>query len=154
MSALATLTDLSGKWHGTNLLWLSYDEHVRKSESLAEIKTTAQEQFSEIRYSWAYEGQPQEGFLFLGQANEEKIVKAVWFDTWHMRDQFMVCEGGIETNGEVSIQGTYAAPSGPDWGWQIVIEPKFNDKFRFLMYNISPEDEKMPAVEVEYSQLI
>ena len=106
MSALAALTDLIGEWQGTNHLWLSPDEPVRKSESSAEIRTIAQEQFSEIRYSWADEGQSQEGCLILGQATAQKTVKALWFDTWHVRDQFMVCEGSVKDSGAVRVQGT------------------------------------------------
>lgn len=154
MSALASLSGLIGKWQGTNHLWLSPDEPVRKSESAAKIKTSAQEQFSEILYSWAYEGQPQEGRLIVGQATGQKVVQAVWFDTWHMREQFMVCEGSAGDDGSMSVQGAYSAPPGPDWGWQIMIEPTGQDAFRFLMYNITPEGKKMLAVEVAYSRQV
>jgi hypothetical protein len=151
MSALAVLTNLVGKWQGTNQLWLSPEEPVRESESSAVIRTLAQGQFSEMQYSWADEGHPQEGRLILGQITGKKTIEAVWFDTWHMREEFMVCEGEIDEDGVVvSVQGTYAAPSGPDWGWEITIEPGDKNAFRFLMYNISPEGEKMLAVEVKY----
>lgn len=152
MSALAVLTSLIGEWQGTNHLWLSPEEPVRKSESSATISSLAQAQFSEMRYSWADEGQAQEGRLILGQAAGQKTVQAVWFDTWHIRDQFMVCEGQVEDAGTVRIQGSYDAPLGPDWGWQITIKPSDKDTFRFLMHNISPEGEKMLAVEVTYSR--
>jgi len=154
MSALAELFDLSGKWQGTNRLWLSPREPVRKSESLAEIRSIEQDQFSEICYSWAYEGQPQEGWLILGQETNHKVVKAVWFDTWHMRDQFMVCEGRVDDSGAVTVQGSYAAPPGPDWGWQITIEPNEDDLFRILMHNITPDGEKELAVEIPYSRVV
>jgi hypothetical protein len=119
---------------------------------MAEINTIGQDQFSEIRYSWADEGQPQEGRLILGEESKQNIIQAVWFDTWHMRDQFMVCKGSANDHGVVSVQGTYAAPPGPDWGWQITIEPKDKNEFRFLMHNITPEGEKELAVEVAYSR--
>lgn len=152
MSALNEIMDLKGKWRGTKHLWLSPGAPVRKSESTAEIHTTAQEQFTEIRYTWADEGRPQEGRLILGQESEQKVVKAVWFDTWHMREQFMICEGRVDDHGVVSIQGTYAAPPGPNWGWKITIEPKVQNAFGFRMYNITPEGEMMLAVEIEYSR--
>ena len=72
MSALAVLTGLVGNWQGSNHLWLSPEEPVRKSESVAKIRTTAQEQFSEIQYSWAYKDHPQEGRLILGQATGQE----------------------------------------------------------------------------------
>ena len=89
MSALVLLTDLIGKWQGTNHLWLSPEKPVHKSESSADIRTAMQAQFNEIRYSWAEDNKPQEGRLILGQDSGSKAVKAVWFDTWHMMEQFI-----------------------------------------------------------------
>ena len=152
MAVPAQIAALIGTWRGTNHLWLSPGEPVRKSESRAEITTVAQEQFADIRYTWADKGKPQEGRLIIGQETEHEIVRAVWLDSWHMMDKFMICEGSIMAEGTVSVKGSYAAPPGPDWGWQIDIEPQENDSFRFAMHNISPEGEKMLAVEVIYSR--
>ena len=64
----------------------------------------------------------------------------------------MVCEGKVDEEGIVCVRGTYSAPPGPDWGWQITIEPESEEVFRFLMHNITPEGKKELAVEVMYSQ--
>jgi len=152
MSALNKIIDLNGKWQGTKHLWLSPEAPARNSQSTAKIHSTAQGQFTEIRYTWADEGKPQEGRLILGLDTQQKVVKAVWFDTWHLSEQFMVCEGRVDDHGGVNIQGTYAAPGGPDWGWQIRIEPKDQDQFALRMYNIAPQGEKMLAVEINYSR--
>jgi len=154
MAALDLLTELSGNWRGSNQLWLSPEAPGQESETEIEIRIIAQGQFNEIRYTWAYKGQPQEGRLFLGQETRQEGVKAVWFDTWHMREEFMVCKGNASEDGSVSVQGSYPAPPGPDWGWQITIEPKGSDAFRLLMHNITPEGEKMLAVEAVYSRLV
>jgi hypothetical protein len=154
MAVLDLLTELSGKWRGRNQLWLSPEAPGQESETDVEIRTIAQGQFSEIRYGWAFEDQPQEGRLILGLADGQESVKAVWFDTWHMRGQFMVCEGNAEEDGSVSVQGTYPAPPGPDWGWQITIQPGDGETFRLLMHNITPNGEKMLAVEAIYSRLV
>lgn len=90
--------------------------------------------------------------MILGQESQQKVVNAVWFDTWHLSEQFMVCEGSVDDHGEVNIQGTYAAPPGPDWGWQIAIEPKNQDQLGLRMYNITPAGEKMLAVQINYSR--
>lgn len=152
MSALNEIINLNGRWQGTKHLWLSPDAPVRKSQSTAQIRNTAQEQFTEILYTWADEGQPQEGRLILGQESQQQVVNAVWFDTWHMREQFMICEGRVDDQGGVNIQGTYAAPPGPDWGWQIIIKPKDQDQLGLRMFNITPAGEKMLAVEINYSR--
>ena len=88
--------------------------------------------------------------MILGQESQLNVVNAAWFDTWHLREQFMVCEGRVDNQGAVNIRGTYAAPPGPDWGWQITIEPMDQDQFGIRMYNITPAGEKMLAVEINY----
>jgi hypothetical protein len=161
MTALDDLTALIGTWRGTKRLWLAPGEPVRESESGAEIATVAQGQFSELRYTWAYEGEPQEGRLIVGRGPADGAVQAVWFDTWHMRDQFMVCEGESPAagsrgedaaEGAVTVRGSYAAPPGPDWGWEIAIEPRGPDGFRLRMTNITPEGERFLAVEIGYAR--
>jgi hypothetical protein len=152
MSALNELSELIGKWQGTNHLWLSPDHPVRKSDSGAEIRTIAQGQFTEIQYAWAFDGERQEGRIILGQPSKDSDVKAVWFDTWHMMNQFMLCDGNVYEKGVVSLKGTYAAPTGPDWGWQITIEPQGKDSFQLFMHNITPGGEKFLAVEIRYSR--
>lgn len=37
MSSLPALSNLSGKWRGKNLLWLSPDEMVRESEAFLAV---------------------------------------------------------------------------------------------------------------------
>ena len=152
MSAPAAISNLIGRWKGINHLWLSPQDPVRLSESVAEVKTIAKNQFIEIHYTWSENNKPQEGKLILGQVTDSIIVKAVWFDTWHLVEDFMVCEGAIEANNVIRIKGYYAAPHDQDWGWEITIKPKGRDKFRFVMHNISPEDDRMLAVEVNYSR--
>jgi hypothetical protein len=149
MTALDELTVLTGSWRGTKRLWLAPAEPVRESESAAEIATVARGQFSELRYTWAYEGEPQEGRLIVGRGTGDGAVRAVWFDTWHMRDQFMVCEGEIADEGVVSVEGSYAVPGGHDWGWAIAIEPGGPDAFCLRMYNMKPAGHRFLAVDID-----
>ncbi|MBI5932737.1 MAG: DUF1579 family protein [Chloroflexi bacterium] len=149
MIALSAITSLVGTWRGENQLWLAPGEPVRKSETTAEIEIVAHAQFTEMRYQWADEGHPQEGRIILGQSGDD--VKAVWFDTWHMANQFMLCDGRVD-GGAASVRGAYAAPPGPDWGWRVAFEPRGADAFRFTMYNITPDGQEFLAVEVLYSR--
>jgi hypothetical protein len=154
MAVPTELSALIGEWDGINHLWLSPEKPAQKSGAFAEVSTLARGQFIEIRYSWEYEHKPQEGVLIIGQGTSPNALKAIWIDSWHMKDDFMICEGTIKTDGFVSVKGSYAAPPGPDWGWQITIEPQVNKgAFRFVMDNISPEGEEMLAVEAIYKRL-
>ena len=150
MTVPAALTSLVGKWQGTNQLWLNPNEPARESASTAAVKLAAQEKFLILEYTWTDNGRPQDGFLLLGQ--EQQKVTAAWIDSWHMQDVMMLCEGVAEPDSTVWVQGSYAAPPGPDWGWRLSIQPMPNDQFRFVMYNISPDGEEMLAVEVVYSR--
>ena len=146
------MSELIGKWQGRTYLWLFPGDPVHESDSKAEVRKIGNGQFTEIWYTWAYDGEPQEGRLFLGQMSEDGSVKAVWFDSWHLNGIFMVFKGTVDEDETISLNGSYAAPSGPDWGWQIAIEPVKNESFFLRMYNIPPEEEKALAVEVEYSR--
>lgn len=146
------LRDLVGRWQGTNRLWLAPSEPVRISESNAEVTIVSQGQFAELGYTWSEGDQPQEGRVIIGQGAHPNRLRAVWFDTWHMRDDFMALDGTSEEGMGFSLTGSYAAPPGPDWGWQIALEMQENGTFKLVMYNITPEGDKLLAVEVTYSR--
>ena len=153
MIAIEVFQGLLGGWRATNRLWLSPDDPVRESESLAVLRLLGREQFAEIEYSWAFDGKPQEGRIMVGQDPGSHAVKAVWFDSWHMRNDFMTCQGGVDPTGVAVLKGAYAAPPGPDWGWETLIEPALQDAFRLSMYNIPPGGGKELAVEANYSRV-
>ena len=151
MMAIPTqLHTLAGKWHGTNQLWLEPNEPVRESVGTAVFKLTAQGKFATLEYTWADEGQPQSGLLLFGSDGQQ--INATWVDYWHMQDAMLSCIGAAEPDGAIWVRGNYAAPPGPDWGWKIAIQPQTNNKFLFIMHNISPEGEEMLAVEVVFTR--
>ena len=153
MIAIDVFRGLGGEWRAINRLWLSPGDPVRECDSHATVRLVGREQFAEIEYTWAFDGKPQEGRIILGQDPGSHAVKAVWFDSWHMRNDFMSCYGGVDPTGVVAIKGAYAAPPGPDWGWEILIEPEQEDTFRLSMYNIPPGGEKEQAVEADFSRV-
>jgi hypothetical protein len=79
----ATLRELIGEWAGVNRLWLSPKEPARHSETTASVALAAQGRFATIKYTWADEGQPQDGLLTLGADPQRKTLEAVWIDSWH-----------------------------------------------------------------------
>ena len=146
------MLNIDGKWQGRNHLWLYPGDPVRESDTTAEIRTIANGHFTEMHYHWADDGKPQDGLMVLGQPNEDGDVEAFWLDSWHMQGSFMHCRGGVDSDGTVSVKGSYPAPPGPDWGWELSVGPEVDGTFLFRMYNITPEGEKALAVEVNYSR--
>ena len=152
MSIPETFKKFIGNWSGANRLWLSQREAVRESEAKARVALAARGKFVTIQYSWADDGHPQEGLLLIGVEEHPNLVHAVWVDSWHMGDKLMLCDGQVNDSGIISVTGSYAAPSGPDWGWRIEIEAGAEDKFELIMYNISPDGQEMLAVQASYQR--
>jgi len=152
MSVPSALRDLAGEWAGENRLWLCTEEPARHSQATASVALAAQGRFATIRYTWAEEGQPQDGLLLLGMDPRRETWEAAWIDSWHMGDKIMLCRGAADAGGAISVRGAYAAPPGPDWGWRIEIHAEAADRFEMIMYNISPEGEEALAVEARYTR--
>jgi len=153
MNGLDRLLAFSGKWQGVNSLWLSPKAPVQKSETTLSLAPAINGKFIEIKYTWAYDDQPQEGILLIGYETETELITAIWADSWHMGEKFMRCQGVIKENGSADVRGQYQAPPGPDWGWHIVIEPGSENTLNLMMYNVTPEGEKTLAVNASYSRI-
>lgn len=152
MPAPTTLTKLIGDWAGSNRLHAIWrTPPIHDSDTTASVSLAAQGQFLAISYTWADEGKPQDGVLLIGSGDSPNSVKAVWIDSWHMSDKFMLLEGAVESNGSASMRGAYAALLGPDWAWRIAIEPG-DAAFRMIMHNVTPEGEEALAVEAAFTR--
>ena len=152
MTISSKLVDLVGEWKGTNVLhapWMA--EPIQRSDSTATVRSKMNGQFLSIEYTWAFEGQPQEGMLILGCDPKCEEVQAVWTDSWHSKDTLMVCNGSFTEPNVISVMGYYAVPEHPDWGWRTEIVSRQNG-FRYVMYNVSPEGEEELAVETDFEK--
>jgi Protein of unknown function (DUF1579) len=148
MSLPGNFFQLTGRWQGSNRLWLSPSDPARVSETNAIVSRIGRERFIMIAYTW-FENELQEGQLVIGQQGTE--VKAFWIDSWHNGDRIMPCEGIVTADGQISVRGSYPAPPGPDWGWRITIEA--GEPFKLTMFNITPDGQENLAVEAIYARL-
>jgi len=146
------LTELAGQWSGVNRLWVYPGDPVRESETGASVVFAARGALALITYTWAYEGEPQEGVLMVQTKADPTDVEVVWVDSWHTGSKFMLFHGEDDKEGLVAVRGTYAAPPGPDWGWRIVLGADSADEIHILMYNITPDGQEALAVEARYDR--
>jgi Protein of unknown function (DUF1579) len=149
MSALNGLLACAGIWRGTNRL---EDPHIKKTEdsfSTAILTPILGRRFVRIDYTWVFYGDPQEGSLLFGHEKKSDVVTAYWIDSWHLNDKIMVCTGGL-IDGQLHVFGSYAPPTGPDWGWHIVVAPQEGKKFSVKMFNVEPDGRESFAVESQY----
>jgi Protein of unknown function (DUF1579) len=143
------LLSLAGEWRGTSRLHDPHTNSPDDSPSVATVIPILNGRFVRLDYTWAYHGEPQQGQLLFGVDGTVGIVSAVWIDTWHMGDLFLVCRGESGGGPGVLVTGAYAAPPGPDWGWRTELRPT-DDGFQLVMTNIAPDGKEAPAVEASY----
>lgn len=148
--AYQQLKALKGEWSGTKHLWLMPGDPVRESAATGRVELAAGERLISLHYTWSWEGTPQDGLLVVRLADDSQAVDAVWLDSWHMSDRFMLCRYQATDDASVSVLGTYAAPSGPDWSWRITLVSERADEFQLLMDNITPDGAEMRAVEIDF----
>ena len=154
MNIPAALEPLIGvAWAGHGSLWFNPKEPpVATFSSRASIEAVAQANVVEIVYTWAYEDDPQEGVLLIGE-RESGELESSWLDSWHMADSFMISRGRAEPDGKVSVLGSYAAPPGPDWGWRTAIEIVHSNEWLLRMYNIQPGGSDELAFEIRFRSM-
>lgn len=152
MGADQKLSDLLGTWKGINRLYVPWmPENLKESESTAIVRSKMNGQFLSLEYTWAFDGNPQEGLLILGCDQKSDAVQAVWTDSWHSKGVLMLCNGEAGPDGRISVIGYYSVPNSPDWGWRTEIAPG-GDGFRYAMYNVSPDAVEELAVETEFTR--
>ncbi|MCO6509851.1 MAG: DUF1579 family protein [Aridibacter famidurans] len=148
--SLESIFELEGQWEGTYKLWFSPAEPHLESETSAGIKRGVNFTCAKIAYDWVYEEKKQEGLIVLAFNPNRELVRAAWFDSFHMANDFMDCEG-FSKDGAVNVLGSYTAPVGPAWYWRTILDAP-DGSFRMRMYNIHPDGTEELAVEAVYSK--
>lgn len=160
------MAPFTGTWQGHNRLRFMPTDEYQESVSAATVAVTARD-YVTIEYTWAHEGQPQNGLLLLGSLQREDPgatageappsdvpsgtgATAVWVDSFHAAPQWLTLSGNIDHDGVVRLACTYPAPEGPDWGWQIHIEPGHGNGGRITMHNLVPGHDPYQVVEATY----
>lgn len=152
MSASNDLSAYVGSWKGTNNLYLSWlPDPLRQSESTMTVSLKANKQFVAFEYTWAYEGEPQEGLILLGGDTRSNAAQTVWTDSWHSSHTIMLSDGEFGEDGSVSVMGHYKVEGHPEWGWRTEIIPA-GKTLRIKMFNVSPEGDEELAAETDYTR--
>ncbi len=134
--------NLGSQWKGNAELWLDPEGNdAALSECSLEVNSTG------LSYSWSYEGELKTGAMMLMEED------ASWVDSWHQSEQ-VKCHylGGML--GLVTIEYSYPAPPGPDWGWRINLSQRPDDSLVLQMTNITPWGEEGRAVRMIFQKEI
>lgn len=150
MSGLDPFFSLAGTWTGNNRLWLPPATEPYESPTTATLSPVVGGKFVQLAYTWAYEGDAQEGVLLIGHEPENGAVSVAWADSWHMGNKFMLCQGQIEDR-KIVVRGSWSVESGPDWGWRIELDAT-GETLIMHMYVITPAGEEALGVEAIYTR--
>lgn len=152
MSIPSQVAGAVGAWRGVNKLWFTPTDPAIESATTAEVGTVAQGKFLTVRYTWEFDGKPQEGFLLLGDDPTTGVCDAVLVDSFHNSDRAMSLTAPLIGDGAVSVRGSYAAPPGSDWGWRVTLDLPAEDRLVLRMFNITPDGTEALAVEASFDR--
>ncbi len=151
MSGIDCLIGACGRWKGTYRLY-EPSAPSQHSKSVAAVTPVMGGRFVRIDYTWSHDHEPQEGSLLCGYDRKKRVVLALWIDSWHMGDNFMICKGTVRKNGAIVVSGSYSVQSSPDWAWRTVIEATSGKALQMVMYNISPDGREELAVQAIFTK--
>ena len=124
------------RWTGQNELWLDPEgNQALSSEGTIEVQSSA------VLYTWSYEGQTKQGRIDFGPDGVS------WSDTWH-QPKSMACRPFEVPGALLAVQGSYAAPPGPDWGWRIGMAQRPSGERVLQMTNVASRGEEGRAVRL------
>lgn len=141
MTTIESLQGAERAWTGVSRLYLGEEQQVRESAVTAAVTAAIQGTFSSIAYTWVFDDKPQEGLLLLAKDPAGTAVKALFLDSFHMNESFMVLPGSVEAQGRVNVLGSYTVEGYGTWGWRITVEAAAH-ALRVAMFNISPEGQE------------
>lgn len=137
-----------GNWTGTKKLWLAPGEQCRECDINVTVSETALGRCAVITYDWVFEGERQEGLLVFNSDSGKGNVQTAWVDSFHNANGIMLLKGRFTDLETIDVMGSYKAPTGPDWGWRIVLNKTDENTIKILNYNVTPGGEEMLAIEV------
>ena len=145
MALTDALKNLAGGWKGTTTVWPGPEAEAIHSDVWLDARLAARGKFLIFAYDWAVQNQPQQGELGFSIAGDGESVQGWWIDSWHNDNAVMNLTGETKAENEVFLSGTFAAPDGPDWGWDIQITAETTN-LDIVMWVIPPDEAGMIGV--------
>lgn len=145
MALTDVFTKTAGGWKGTKTVWPGPDSDPIHSNAWLDARLAARGKFLILAYDWAVMDEPQQGELGFSIAGDGESVHGWWIDSWHNDNAVMNLTGKSKAENEVFLSGTFAAPDGPDWGWDIQITAEATN-LDIVMWVIPPDEAGMIGV--------
>jgi hypothetical protein len=150
MPRTVSLSELTGTWRGSGTLFTPWKTPAQTDyDSTAFISQVARN-ILKLEYTWEADGAQQDGLMLLAESKKDGSFSSVWVDSWHQSETFLLSNGTRTAGGDITLLGSYPAPTGPDWGWKIILRALGDNNLEIVMYNISPDGKEELAVRNTY----
>jgi len=150
MPRTIALSELTGNWRGSGTLFTPWRTPAETEYDSTAFISIAARNFLKLEYTWEADGKPQDGLMLVSENNKAGSISILWIDSWHQSETFLISKGSRTTAGDISVLGSYPAPTGPDWGWKTILRPLGDEALEILMYNIPPDGNEEIAVHDKY----
>ena len=147
MALTAAFTELAGGWKGTKTVWPGPDADVITSDVWLDARLAARGKFLVLSYDWtALEA--QQGELGFSLSDDLMNAQGWWLDGGHSDNAVMNLSGKATYEAILLLSGTFPAPDGPDWGWDIQIDTKTTE-MDIVMWVRPPGEQGMLGVRLD-----
>lgn len=148
MALTAAFKESAGGWKGTKTVWPGPGADVITSDVWLDARLAARGKFIVLSYDWTASGEPQQGELGFSLSDDAVTAQGWWIDSWHNNNAVMQLTGNATEDSVVKLSGTFPAPDGPDWGWDIQIDAKATE-MDIVMWVLPPGEQGMLGVRFE-----
>ena len=138
----------AGGWKGTKTVWPGPGADAISSDVWLDARLAARGKSLVLSYDWTASGEAQQGELGFSLSTDLAATQGWWIDSWHNDDTVMQLTGRVTESNVVMLSGTFPAPDGPDWGWDIQISPT-ETEMDIVMWVIAPGETGMLGVRYE-----
>ena len=151
MALTDTFKQAAGGWKGSKTVWPGPNADAISSDVWLDARLAARGKFIVFAYDWTVTGEAQQGELGFSLASDGVTAQGWWIDSWHNDNAVMQLAGSATGNHVVMLSGTFPAPDGPDWGWDIKISTK-ETEMDIVMWVIPPGETGMLGVRYELNK--
>ncbi|MEZ5992705.1 MAG: DUF1579 domain-containing protein [Planctomycetota bacterium] len=153
--AHALLASMVGEWQGVAKTWFEPGKLGDESPITGNTRLALDGMFLLHEYEGTLMGGPMKGLAIIGRSLGEQQWQVAWIDSVHNGTRIMHSVGEKDAPADkTNVFGTYPAGDGsPDWGWRTTLEMRTPDNLVITHYNITPEGEESPGVEIDYKRV-
>jgi hypothetical protein len=148
MALTDTFTKAAGGWKGSKTVWSGPGADAITSDVWLDVRLAARGKFIVLAYDWTASEEAQQGELGFSLSTDSVTAQGWWIDSWHNDHSVMQLAGRATANNVVLLSGTFPAPDGPDWGWDIQISTT-ETEMDIVMWVIPPGETGMLGVRYE-----